>query len=89
MSKSRRLLALLNAQQLYCVICGELILSAKDISQEHEPPKSRGGKVIGYAHKACNSRKGALTQEEYELWQKLEAIRTGRLKCLEKSEKSR
>ena len=66
-----------------------LILSAKDISQEHEPPKSRGGKVVGYAHKACNSRKGALTQDEYELWQKLEAIRTGRLKCLENSEKSR
>lgn len=85
MSKSRRLLALLNARQLYCVICGELILNAKDISQEHEPPKSRGGKVIGHAHKACNNRKGALTQEEYESWQRLEAIRTGRLKCLENS----
>lgn len=85
MGSNKRLLAMLKARELYCVICGELILSAKDISREHEPPKSRGGKIVGYAHKKCNQRKGALTQEEYDLWSRLESIRTGRLQCEKKS----
>lgn len=84
MGKNSWLLARLKARELYCVICGELILSAREVSREHEPPKSRGGKIVGYAHKSCNQRKGALTQEEYDLWLHLENIRTGRLLCEKK-----
>lgn len=84
MGKNRRLMSLLKGKALYCVICGELIESANQISKEHEPPKSRGGSVVGYAHKKCNQRKGALTAEEYALWEKLEAIRTGRVLPCEK-----
>ena len=65
-------LRLLNARQLRCVICGQLILSQRDYSVEHEPPRSRqaecGPSKTYPAHRSCNNDKGALTLEEYRLF---------------------
>lgn len=71
---------LVNSKTIYCCICGELILSAKELTREHEPPLSRGGQPHQWklAHKSCNNRKGALTQEEYIAWLALEKKRHGR-----------
>ena len=57
--------------------------SAEDATLDHKLPRSRGGKTeprnITICCKYCNSEKGALTAEEYELWKKLEFIRHGGL----------
>jgi hypothetical protein len=64
----------------YCCICGYAINTPKELSKEHEPPLSRGGTQGGWqlAHRSCNSRKGALTAEEYAVWLALERKRNGR-----------
>lgn len=50
-----------------------------DATRDHRVPKSRGGKTepenITISCKSCNSEKGALTPEEYELWKILNDIR--------------
>lgn len=68
-----------NGNAIRCCICGELIERQKDISREHEPPLSRGGRPWQwkYAHKWCNNQKGALTLEEYKVWLELEKKRHG------------
>ena len=52
-------------------------------TRDHKHPHSRGGKTepenIVACCSNCNSEKGALTVEEYELWKILEALRCGRL----------
>lgn len=78
---NREWLVRLRNRELYCVICGKLIESAKELSAEHEPPRSRqkelGKSFICPAHKICNNEKGALTWEEYQEWKRLNRIRTG------------
>lgn len=76
---------LTNAKEpIICCICGLEILSKKDFSIEHEPPKSRqdelGKSELKYAHKKCNNFKGALTQKEYELFLELLKKRNGIVK---------
>lgn len=65
----RQWLALLKDDKLYCVLCGQLIINAKDISVEHYVPKSRGGSKGLYncfpAHKICNEIKGNLLPDEW------------------------
>ena len=57
--------------------------SMDEATRDHRQPRSRGGKTepdnITICCKYCNSEKGALTVEEYELWKKLEFIRNGGL----------
>lgn len=57
--------------------------SAEDATRDHRQPRSRGGRSvpenITVCCKYCNSEKGALTPEEYELWKMLEFIRNGGL----------
>lgn len=65
-----------------CYLCGKMIEKQKDFSLDHVVPKSRGGADDESnwkpAHKnTCNSRKGALTYEEYVEWARLESLRTG------------
>lgn len=65
----------------YCCLCGKPIYKVKDYNLEHLQPVSRGGRNDPsnwrMAHKECNSRKGALTFEEYKLWLELERKRNG------------
>lgn len=64
---NKEALRLLKAHQLYCVICGELILRREDYSVEHCPPKSRqwecGPSKTYPSHKKCNADKGSLTMD--------------------------
>jgi len=52
-------------------------------TRDHKIPKSRGGKNepenIVICCDKCNHEKGSLTQEEYEIWKKLNYIRCGGL----------
>lgn len=68
----------------YCCLCGKPIEKTKDYNIEHLCPVSRGGRNDAtnwrISHRACNSRKGALTFEEYKLWLELEAKRHGHQK---------
>ncbi|MDR1361379.1 MAG: HNH endonuclease [Rickettsiales bacterium] len=75
---AKRLFANLS-EPILCCICGAAILNPKELSKEHEPPLSRGGTKNGWAwaHKSCNNRKGALTQQEYQQWLILEKRRHG------------
>lgn len=65
----------------YCCLCGKLIHKKDEYNIEHLHPRSRGGKdsVENWrvAHKTCNSKKGALTFEEWKLWLSLEKKRNG------------
>lgn len=57
-------------------------------SIDHEPPKSRqaelGPSKLVLCCKKCNSEKGALTTQEYEQWKKLNALRVGQTKNLQR-----
>jgi 5-methylcytosine-specific restriction endonuclease McrA len=65
----------------YCCLCGKLIKKKDKYNIEHIQPRSRGGKDSienwGVAHAACNSKKGALTLEEWRQWLALEKKRNG------------
>lgn len=67
----RRWLVLLRKKQLYCVLCGLLIDSAKDLSADHLTPKAKGGLSIesnlAPAHKWCNHAKA---DHSLEYWDK-------------------
>lgn len=68
----------------YCCLCNKPIYKVKDYNIEHLTPLSRSGRddVSNWriAHKDCNSKKGALTFEEYKQWLQLEAKRHGHCK---------
>lgn len=74
----------IRTQTAYCCLCGKLIRRVDEYNIEHLQPVSRGGAndVSNWrvAHKTCNSKKGALTFEEYKLWLSLEAKRNGHTK---------
>lgn len=65
----RSWLVRLKKRDLYCVLCGCLIESRKDLSVEHLVPRALGGKStsdnIYPAHKHCNLAKGCHTPEEW------------------------
>ena len=65
----------------YCYLCGKLIEKEKDFNLDHMIPTSRGGQNYPTnwraTHKSCNAEKGALTPEEYRMWQYLENLRNG------------
>ena len=65
-----------------CQYCGKHF-PASELTLDHVYPKSRFGpdiwENIVACCERCNSEKGALTPEEYELWQMLEFIRGGGL----------
>lgn len=67
----------------YCYLCGKPI-KEKELSLDHCVPLSRGGtnepSNWRATHKKCNSIKGALTYEEWLLWQELERKRFGHIK---------
>ena len=67
----------------YCYLCGKKIEKEKDFNLEHCTPISRGGKNDPSnwmpSHKDCNAEKGALTLEEYRMWQHLNKLRNGGL----------
>lgn len=64
----------------YCYLCGKPI-KLNELSLDHSVPISRGGlnepSNWKATHKVCNSTKGALTYEEWKLWQTLELKRKG------------
>lgn len=68
----------------YCYLCGKPILKEKQLSLDHCLPLSRGGlnepSNWRATHKECNSKKGALTYEEWQLWVELERKRYGHLR---------
>lgn len=80
----RKWLAQIKGRSLFCVICGELIQKASELTVEHEPPKSRqkdlGKSLIYPSHKKCNNDKGALTLDEYKEYIRLNNIRVGKSK---------
>lgn len=52
-----------------CYLCGHLITSIYDLSQDHIEPLAKGGKTNAHnlmpVHKICNHRKGCMTVEEF------------------------
>ena len=56
------------SNELFCCICGLLILEKERKNKEHEPPLSRGGTPDGWkwAHFICNCIKGNMTNQEFE-----------------------
>lgn len=54
---------------LICYLCGELILSAQELSLDHKKPRSKGGTSsrdnLAPTHKKCNCEKDNLTIEEF------------------------
>ena len=62
-----------------CILCGEKITNAKDLTTEHLLPKSKGGSSDDYniypAHAACNWRKGDMTLVEWIKYLKKEKQR--------------
>lgn len=69
---------------VYCYICHKPILKQKDLTIDHEPPRSRqeqlGPSNLYPCCAKCNHQKGSLTFEEYKLWLELEAKRHGHVK---------
>lgn len=69
---------------VYCYLCGKPITKPKDLTVDHEPPRSRqkelGESNLYPACARCNHRKGALSLEEYRQWLALETKRTGQQK---------
>ena len=66
---------------VYCYICHKPITKQKDLTIDHEPPKSRQ-KELGQSNlypccKKCNNQKGSLTLKEYKQWLELEQKRNG------------
>lgn len=68
----------------YCYLCGRPIEREKDFNLDHMTPLSRGGQNTPNnwrpTHKSCNSEKGALTYEEWVLYQELLKKCHGRIK---------
>lgn len=64
--------------EIICPYCLKPI-APNEMSREHEPPLSRGGKPGQWiwACKRCNNTKGSLTAEEFAEWKRLEKIRHG------------
>lgn len=80
MVESRKRWKLLYREQIkthscYCYLCGKPIEQEKELSLDHCVPLSRGGRNDPTnwmpSHKTCNSEKGALTYEEWLLYQTL------------------
>lgn len=71
------------AGQFVCPYCLGFF-PIEEATKDHKAPTSRQGKntpdniVAACAH--CNSEKGSLTPEEYELWKMLEWLRLGKFK---------
>ena len=66
----------------YCYICGKPIHKIQDYNIDHIFPRSRLGpdsaENWAMVHKnPCNSHKGALSSEEYYLFNVLNRVRTG------------
>ena len=57
--------------ELFCFLCGKKIDSMKQCNADHWIPRALGGKSteenLKPAHKNCNSRKGCISPEEFEL----------------------
>lgn len=68
----------------YCYLCGKIIDKEKDFNLDHRIPLSRGGQNDESnwmaTHKTCNADKGALTYEEWVLYQKLLLKKYGHIK---------
>lgn len=68
----------------YCYLCGKPIKREKDFSLDHQMPLSRGGQNEASnwrpTHKTCNADKGALTYEEWVLYQELLRKKYGHIK---------
>lgn len=68
----------------YCYLCGKLIENEKEFNLDHMTPRSRGGQNDPSnwraVHKECNSDKGALTYEEWVLYQELLRKKYGHVK---------
>jgi hypothetical protein len=78
----RAWLVRLKDRELFCALCGELITAKKELTIEHDPPKSRqyelGKSDLLPAHKnGCNHYKGALEYSEYQLFLLLQRVRNG------------
>lgn len=60
-----------NEGELVCFLCGKKIESMKQCNADHWIPRALGGKSteenLKPAHKSCNSRKGCISPEEFEL----------------------
>ena len=58
-------------EELFCFLCGKKIDSMKQCNVDHWIPRALGGKSteenLKPAHKNCNSRKGCISPEEFEL----------------------
>ena len=71
-------------QTCYCYLCGKLIEKEKDFNLDHCQPLSRNGLNDPTnwrpVHKKCNQDKGALTYEEWQLYQELLRKKYGHLK---------
>lgn len=68
----------------YCYLCGKSIKTENDFNLDHRTPLSRGGANDSSnwmpTHKNCNSEKGALTYEEWQLYQELLKKKYGHLR---------
>lgn len=57
--------------ELVCFLCGQKITSMKQCNAEHWIPRALGGKTteenLKAAHILCNSRKGCIPPDEFEL----------------------
>lgn len=76
--------AQIKMETAYCYLCGKPITKLKDLTVDHEPPRSRQ-KELGKSNlypccAKCNHQKGALTLEEYKQWLVLERKRNGNQK---------
>ena len=89
MSESKKQWKMLYREQIkmhtcYCYLCGKLIEKEKDFNLDHVMPLSRGGRNEPSnwraTHKTCNAEKGALTYEEWLLYQELQRKRYGHIK---------
>lgn len=69
---------------VYCYICHKPITEQKDLTVDHEPPRSRqdeyGASNLYPCCAKCNHQKGALTLAEYKQWLILEHKRNGHIK---------
>lgn len=71
-------------QTCYCYLCGKLIETEEEFSIDHRTPLSRHGQNNASnwrpSHKKCNNDKGALTYEEWVLYQELLKKKYGHVK---------
>lgn len=77
-------------EQGYVITCPYCLkpIEPGQYSIDHEPPKSRqaelGPSKLVPCCKKCNNEKGALTADEYALWKRLNALRVGQKKTLQR-----